>query len=458
MHDRTTRRAVLAALGAGTLAGCLDANGDDVNGDEPTPTDTSTSDHPEYDHPEPSDDPDWRPAEGSPLDADVEVEVLVENLEVPWDIAFGGDDLFITERTGRVLRLDNGEVAAVAEPADAIDAGAVHPDDEDTSPWWVAGGEGGTMGVATHPEYPDPSYVYVYYTAEADDEIVNRLARYDVSADDPADTREVLLDDVPAHNIHNGGRIAFGPDDNLWVLTGDASEEDSDDITNPRDPASLAGKVLRLTPDGHPAPDNPDFGDDADPRVFTIGHRNPQGIDWLPSGVPVITEHGPQARDEVSVLTPGGDYGWVDARGGPDDDSYGNYAESDFVSPLVNTGPGTTWAPSGATFYTGNAVPEWENRFLVGGLISQTIFVVTIAPNAADEPTADEGERYDEEWMDDAYQVTAHQVLDGELGRVRHVAQSPDGDLYAITSNRDGRAAGDFPTDRDDVLVRITST
>lgn len=451
-----TRRRALAAAGVALVAGCVgdDSGNDDTDGSTDTgDTDVGEVVADEYDHPTPTDDPDWRPAEGSPLDVDIETEVLVENLEIPWDITFTGNgELFMTERTGNVLRFDAGEVSAVASPADAIDAGAVEPG-TDERPWWVEGGEGGTLGIAAHPEYPDESYIYVYYTAGNGEATENRVVRYDVEASDPAETEEVILDGIPAANIHNGGRIAFGPDDNLWVCTGDAGEE-----ALARDLDSLAGKVLRVSSDGDPLSTNPDLG--GDPRIFTYGHRNPQGIDWLPDGVPVVTDHGPVARDEVHVLRVGGDYGWNEVRGGPGDSEWEAYADhEEFVPPVVHTGPGTTWAPTGATFYDGEDIPEWRNRYVVSGLVSQSVFVVTLTPPGIDLPPTDHDAAvlYDDDWLDEAYTATAHRVLEDELGRVRHVTQSPDGELYAITSNRDGRAEEPFPRASDDVLVRLTA-
>ena len=435
-----TRRQLLATTGMAIVAGCID--------DEET---APVSD--DYDHPMPGADPDWEPASGSPLAADVQAETLVENLEIPWDLAFTPNgNLFLTERTGTILRFDSGDLTEITRPADAIDAGAVEPGNDDR-PWWVEGGEGGTLGIATHPEFPDERYVYVYYTADGDDP-QNRVVRYDVESSEPGTTEEVIVDDIPANldpGVHNGGRIAFGPDDNLWICTGDAHEPE-----RARDLDSLAGKVLRVAPDGRPLESNPDL--DGDPRIFTFGHRNPQGIGWLPDGVPVVSEHGPNTRDELQILRPGEDYGWDDARGGPADEEWGSYTDHpEVVPPVVSTE--MTWAPTGLTFYTGDGVPDWHNRFIVAGLISQSLFVVTLAPPGVElPPTAANGaQRYDAEWLDDAYTATAHRVLRHELGRVRCVTQGPDGGLYAITSNRDGRASDPFPRERDDVLVRLTA-
>jgi glucose/arabinose dehydrogenase len=460
-RPRHARRRFLAAVGLAAVAGCASPGGDGSSddgessdsdgtdgGDATTPSDGTEG---EYDHPTPSADPEWEAPTGSPQ-VDLQVETLVENLAIPWDIAFTGEgQLYLTERTGRVVAVDSGEISAVARPQNAIDAGALEPG-SDKEPWWVKGGEGGTLGIALHPAFPDQEYVYVYYTA-ANGEPTNRVVRFDIGADDPAATEETLIDGIPANNFHNGGRVRAGPDGNLWVTTGDAGKPE-----RAQDPSFLGGKTLRITPEGNPAPSNPDLG--GDPRVFSYGHRNPQGIDWLPSGVPVATEHGPTNRDEVNVLLPGANYGWPVARGGPDDGEWDSYAAHDeFVPPLLNTGPSTGWAPTGATFYTGDDVPAWRNRLVVGGLISQSIWVVTLTPAGGEVPPLEgDARRYDADWLHPDYTATAHRFLQDELGRVRHVAQSPDGELYAITSNRDGRARGEFPRETDDVLVRLTTS
>ncbi|USZ69364.1 PQQ-dependent sugar dehydrogenase [Halorussus salilacus] len=435
----TSRRHFLAAAGATALAGC-----GKVEVGEPTP---------EYDYEVTHDeteweryDPDWEGPTDPPLPADVEVEVLVENLEIPWDLSFAPTgELFVTERTGRVHEFDGGDLQRIAAPDSVIDAEALSPGPDDEphwETWFVEGGEGGMLGVAVHPEYPDAPFVYVYFTAETDDGTVNRVVRYDIDADDPADTAEVLVDDIPADTVHNGGRIAFGPANYLWVTVGDAGDPDL-----AQDPDALPGSVLRLTPDGEPHPDNPDAGD---PRVFTYGHRNPQGIAWLPDARPLVTEHGPDGRDEVNLLRAGENYGWPEVR------TREEYSEDDaYAHPLVNTAE-ESWGICGCVFYTGETVPEWTNRLVVGTLIGQHVNVVTLNREGEGPPRDGDAEAYDDSWYDDALAATSHRTFEDVLGRVRHVEQGPDGHLYAITSNRDGRPRGDtFPRERDDVLVRL---
>ncbi|WP_336336478.1 PQQ-dependent sugar dehydrogenase [Haloarcula brevis] len=448
--DRSRRRylAALAGLGATGLAGCRGGSGD---GDTHTTTGTPTATPSpvraldrydvslDHERARPVDTA-WQAPTTSPAETPLATEPLVEDLEIPWDLSFAADGtLFLTERVGRVLSFADGTVRTVAEPAAAIDA------ESSDDGWWVTGGEGGTLGVAAHPAYPDPPVVYVYYTTTADDERFNRVVAMDVSAEDPAATESVVVDGIPGSKIHNGGRLTFGPENFLWITTGDAGVGDL-----AADVDSLGGKVLRVTPAGDPAPGNPDLG--GDPRVFTYGHRNPQGLAWLPDGAVVASEHGPTGRDELNRLEAGGDYGWPDIR------ERGEYlaAGPAVHRPLVNTGRSGGWAPSGSLFYTGDAVPSLRNRLLTGGLNGQRLLVTTVTPAGQPLPPGDDAEVYDADWTDDAYTATTHSLLADELGRIRHVEQGPDGGLYLVTSNRDGRAGAGFPRERDDVLVRVT--
>ncbi|MFC6717870.1 PQQ-dependent sugar dehydrogenase [Natrialbaceae archaeon GCM10025810] len=442
---RIPRRRVLesAAVGAAALtaafAGCpLVEDGRPEERELTTPVDAPDGEWP---------DPDWRPADGIPSEDDVEPTTVVSDLEIPWDLAFAGDEAFITERDGGVRRFD---AAALAEesgltPADGetVLAGEALPDR-------AASGEGGTLGVAPHPDYPDSPLVYIYYTAD-DGGLRNRVVRYDLETD----SLERILEGIPGASTHDGGRIAFGPDGRLWVLTGDAGNE-----SLAQDPGSLAGAVLRITADGEPAPDNPDWGDGSDPRTYTLGHRNPQGIDFTPAGAPLIAEHGPQSRDEVSLLRPGGNYGWDVVRGGPNDPKYAGYGEREKATPpLLNTGPDdATWAPSGIEFYDDGTIQAWRNRLFVAGLVSETLFAVSLEPSDNDGSGAagdDESIRFDADWLDDRFAVTARPLFDGEYGRLRTVETGPDGSPFLLTSNRDGRAQGAFPREDDDRIVRL---
>lgn len=398
---------------------------------EPYPYDVSVA------HDGPSEDVEWE-APTAPPSTEYEVEVLAENLAIPWDLSFApSGELFLTERVGRIRSFDGNELRTVVEPPDLVETEALEPGAE-TRSWLLEGGEGGLLGVAAHPTYPDPPLVYAYYTADTDEGWRNRVVAFDVTGD--ADPRGVI-EGIPAATYHNGGRLAVGPANHLWVTTGDADPR----IENPartRDPASPTGAVLRVTPSGDPA----SGGSDGDPRVYAYGHRNPQGVAWLPDGTPLVTDHGPGGGDEVSVLREGTSHGWPDVR---IDDGFGSYAGSDHPAPVAAA---PDWAPSGAVFYTGDDLPRLRNRLLVGTLLGQQVVALTLTGGRL----GDGYDRYyDGDGFDDAYRAASTTLLDDEVGRIRHLEQGPDGGLYAITSNRDGRAGEGFPTGRDDRLLRI---
>jgi glucose/arabinose dehydrogenase len=433
----TTRRRYLrragGALSLAALGGCA---GDAVDrtttpvGDE---LHDVTVDHDETAWP--AYDPGWTPPTAPPP-TDYEVEVLAENLAIPWDLSVApSGELFVSERIGRVSRYDGGELHAVAAPDDLIPTEATAPGTAERR-WQIRGGEGGLLGLAVHPSYPDPPLVYAYYTAEREGGRHNRVVAFDGRGEGGP---WPVIDGIPAHTFHNGGRLAFGPANYLWVTTGDA-DPGIETPERTRDPSSLAGSVLRVTPAGEPPAEG---GNAGDARVRTYGHRNPQGLAWLPDGTPLATEHGPGGGDEVSVLRTGGDYGWPEVRDG---DGFGAYAGTDYVPPVASA---ADWAPSGAVFYTGDELPGLRNRLLVGGLRSQRVVSVTLSHDSL-------GEGYDRyhDVAGSAYRAASTPLLEG-FGRIRTLEQGRDGELYAITSNRDGRARDGFPTARDDRLLRI---
>ncbi|MFC7071724.1 PQQ-dependent sugar dehydrogenase [Halovenus rubra] len=448
----TTRRRFLRAAGTlsvAAVAGCLSDSSDGSDGEE-MPTATGVGDKIPYDVGVQHDltawnqyDSDWAAPKTAPEPGSYEAEILAENLEIPWDIAFAPNgELFVTERTGRVVTVEQNGYKTVSEPESVVDAEALPPGSEEDS-WYVEGGEGGLLGIAVHPNYPDVPLVYTYFTTKSDDERINRVAAFDTSSDDSW----TIVDNIPGDSYHNGGRLTFGPENYLWVTAGDGDPA----LDNPEaiaDPGTLGGKILRLEPDGAAPQDNPDIGPDADPRVFTYGHRNPQGVAWFPDGTPIIAEHGPGGGDEVNVLRPGGNYGWPKAR---NSDGFESYKGTDYQRPVASA---SSWAPSGCLFYTGDSIPSLQGRLIVAGLISQQLIAFTITRDGS-RLTTDHEHRHAADWMDNDYHAASTPLLSDELGRIRHVEQGPDGGLYATTSNRDGRAGDGFPTERDDKLVRI---
>ena len=339
-----------------------------------------------------------------PSEQDVEVEVVATGLEVPWEIAFAPDGrIFVTERPGRVRVIEDGEL---------LDEPLLEPD-------VVPHGEGGMLGLALDPNFASNGYFYVKYTHRGPDGLTNRVSRFTADGNQAADEL-VLLDDIPADGIHNGGRVGFGPDGNLYITTGDAGEPDYS-----QDPDNVAGAILRIRPDGSIPEDNPFDGS----PVYSYGNRNPQGLAWHPeTGDLISTEHGERARDEINLIEPGANYGWPVVEGVA--------GHPDFVDPIIESGPDVTWAPSGATFYTGDALPEhWQGLFFFASLRGQHIHWMLL------EPPYENGEA-----------IQHGRLFHEEFGRIRAIAEGPDGYLYFTTSNRD---QWDVPRPNDDHIYRI---
>lgn len=336
-----------------------------------------------------------------------ELSALARHLDTVWEVAFSPDGrVFLTERPGRVR---------------VVDADGVLRADPWARPGVAEVGESGLMGLALHPDFPGTPYVYMSHTYEGDDgELRNRIVRMTDRDGQGTDTT-VLLDGIPGANIHDGSRVAFGPNGTLWVTTGDAAQ-----ASNAQDRDSLSGKILRMTPSGDPIPDHPFDGSRNARYVWTWGHRNPQGLAFRPGdGQAVISEHGPENHDEVNVLRRGANYGWPDARG-PRTDG-GRYTPA-----IWSSGPDGTVAPAGAAFVDAPGSPLHE-AFVFVTLKAAQVHVLELS----EDPT----------------EVLSEDVIfDGRWGRLRAAVWGPDEALYVSTSNKDGRGhAGPL----DDRVVRI---
>ena len=319
------------------------------------------------------------------------VEVVAMRLEAPWALAFGPDGrLFLTERPGRIRVIRDGRLEP--QPVATLPVAPV--------------GEGGLMGLALDPAFADTGHLYVCHTADRGGRLVNRVVRLTLRAGTAAGER-VLLDDLPGAAIHDGCRVKFGPDGKLYVTTGDAANPP---LAQRRD--SLAGKILRLNPDGSVPADNPVPGS----PLLTLGHRNPQGLAWHGSGRLLGAEHGPSGHDEINLILPGRNYGWPDVSGQGGDRRY--------AEPLLES-ERDTWAPSGIAILGAD--------LYVASLRGRRLLRVRLAA---------EGAR--------VAQVDA--LLDGTHGRLRDVVVGPDGALYVATSNRDGRGS---PAPEDDRILRV---
>ncbi|GBC70430.1 Aldose sugar dehydrogenase YliI [Candidatus Calditenuaceae archaeon HR02] len=336
------------------------------------------------------------------LEKDYVVETVKEGLIIPWEIDFiSGDEALITERPGRVvlLTLSTGRSQVLGE----IDVEHV--------------GEGGLLGL-THIE--PGSRPITYYTYRDGTLLYNRVQLWD-----SLEFKEgvVLLDRIPAAPVHDGGRVKTGPDARLYITTGDAANPESAQDLN-----STAGKILRIGIDGSIPSDNP-FKDSP---IYSYGHRNPQGISWRRGGEQLFaTEHGPSgemglvANDEVNRIVPGGNYGWPRV--------VGKQEVEGFMEPIYHSGS-ETWAPSGCTFYYGSDFPQWNDNLFFAALRGEHLHRLAVS---------EDGTRV----------VESEKLLYREYGRLRNVVQGPDGLLYVLTSNRDGRGS---VRPGDDKLLRLS--
>ena len=336
----------------------------------------------------------------------IEVTSYVTGLEAPWSLVFLPDGrAIVSERPGRLRLIAGGQLRAV--PLAVFDV--------------VNRGEGGLMGLALHPQFPREPFLYVMLTERTASGGINRVIRMRITGD-AASRDRVIVDAIPAGVNHNGGRIAFGPDGMLYIGTGENFQR-----ALAQDRANLGGKILRVTPDGAVPADNP-FPNSP---IYSLGHRNVQGLAWHPETRDLFTsEHGPSgegglgAYDEINVGRAGGNFGWPIVVGAP--------GRNGLIDPLV-AWPDTTTPPSGIAF--------WRGDLMVATLRSTTLVRIVLARDGAGWQAARV-----ERWF------VAQRGAAGAFGRLRDAVTGPDGALYVLTSNRDGRGT---PRPGDDRILRI---
>lgn len=331
------------------------------------------------------------------------VSIFSQGLEVPWSLIFlPNGDMLVTERIGRVRLiskdgiLKNKPVAVISEVKQI--------------------GEGGLLGIVLDPEFPTNNFIYLYFTYAGDgNDTLNRVVRYEwksgpTSSETSLGASKVIVDEIPGANNHNGGRIKFGPDDYLYISTGDAQEPSLSQDKN-----SLAGKILRVTRDGRVVDGNP-FGN----AVYSYGHRNPQGLAWDDKGNLWETEHGPSGifpnccQDELNKIEIGKNYGWPDI--------VGDEKNQRVISPVIHSGK-DVWAPGNVEFLDGS--------LYFTGLRGEALYRYNIQNKKLET------------------------FFKGEFGRLRDVVLGPDKMLYVTTSNRDGRGN---PNKGDDKILKINPT
>lgn len=340
-------------------------------------------------------------------DTPYSTEVFAQGLSVPWSMAFTDSGrMLLTERTGSLRQIVDGKL--FEKPLKVF---------EDVA----AEGEAGLMGLAVDPDYANNKYIYVSYAYESGSGMKVKVVRFRDEGDVLSDEK-VIFENIPAESYHAGCRIKFGPDGKLYVTTGDAGERE---LCQDKD--NLYGKILRINPDGTVPGDNPFPGN----PVWSYGHRNPQGIDWYPgTGIMYSTEHGPSGfdgpggGDEVNVIVRGGNYGWPEV-------SHEKSKEG-MISPVLVYTPAV--APADCMFYRSGAIEQFRNN----------LFIACLRGNAVIRVVVDEN--------DPGKVVSAEKINDIKYGRIREIAEGPDGSIYFSTSNRDGRGR---PAENDDRIFRI---
>lgn len=377
----------LFGLGAGAVGGLLvgcsggdptadpSASGSSADTAEPSPRASSAT---------PSETPSASPS--GPVEPDV-AGTVAENLDVPWGLVFlpGGDALLSERDTAKIKRVSpDGDVETLGTVSGVQAASGT--------------GEGGLLGLALDPD--DPDVLFAYLTSSED----NRVVRLDIS--DGVGKPDPILTGIPSSTHHNGGRLVFGPDGHLYVSTGEAERPG---IAQDRD--SLGGKILRITTSGKAVDGNP-----FDNRVFSYGHRNPQGLAFDADGRLWASEFGDKAVDELNLIEAGNNYGWPSAEG--------DSRSKAFTNPAVSWSPTSTSSPSGLAIVRGTA--------FIAALQGQCLFSSALDGTKAAKPKT---------WFAEDY------------GRLRTVVAAPDGSLWLTTSNTDGRQS---PGRDDDRILRVT--
>jgi len=320
------------------------------------------------------------------------VTIMAKNLDKPRAIAVSDDRIFVTEKDGFIRVIQDNVLLesplASLRPADVFD--------------------GGLLGIALHPDFSNNHYIYVFLTYNQDGNLWNKILRITESENKLSDA-ETIFDKIPGSSFTNGGFIKFGPDGKLYVGTGTVS--DSSHL--PQDIDSLSGKILRLNDDGTVPDDNP-FSDSP---VYSLGFRNPQGMTWDDNGNLYVAEIGPEKNDEINLIKAGKNYGW------PEQECSGN---EKFENAILCYDPSIE--PGGILFYSGDTL-DFESPFIMTSMRAANLYQLDFEEGLSSQKS----------------------ILSG-IGRVRDVVQGPDGSLYVITSNTDGKG---FPDVMDDRLLRI---
>ena len=323
-------------------------------------------------------------------DAQIEIRVLSTNLTQPWELIWGQDNfIWMTERDGKVSRVDplSGIVTVIA-----------------TIPDVVSRGEGGLLGMALHPNFNQSPEVFVAYNYTKAGNYLEKIVKYSYNGSaliNPA----IIIDDIPASNIHNGCRLLISSDLKLYITTGDAANQPSAQDLN-----SVSGKVLRINLDGSVPSDNP-FPNSA---VWSFGHRNAQGLVFANNKL-YSSEHGPNSDDEINLIQKKQNFGWPNVKGFCDENSEKTFCQpNNVIEPLYAWSP--TLAVSGLDYYNNNLIPQWKNSLILATLKDNGLYQLKLDISGSKIESVKE-------------------IFRGTYGRLRDVCVAPDGKIYVATGN-----------------------
>lgn len=350
---------------------------------------------------------------------------IVDRLEVPWDLKFAdGDVMLVSERnSGRIARISGGVATYFGgEGASQLQS------------MLAADGEAGLLGLAVSPTRPDDLYAYITRT---DGNAVVRMTMG--GSGEPLLSAPVdVVTGIPHAANHDGGRIAFGLDGYLYITTGDAAQPElAGDIR------SEAGKILRVVADGSSADGDPAPGNPFSSRVWSLGHRNVEGLAWTRDGRLFASEFGQDALDELNLIEPGGNYGWPlveGTTGAPDDPAPGSDEARALLGQVAGglTYPVAQWEPRDMS---PSGIAITDEAIYIAALRGERVWRVPLVP-VGSEAEVGAGTGLGE----------PHVLLD-DVGRVRHIEVGPDGALYVVSGNTDGRGS---ERSGDDRIIRIT--
>ena len=316
--------------------------------------------------------------------------VIASNLNFPWEILWGPDNLiWFTERGGKISRLN---------PATGTISPLLTINEVESN------GEGGLLGMALHPDFATTPHVFVVFNYDNGSGYKEKVVRYTYNGT-TLSSPSVIFDNITASNIHNGSRIAISSDLKLFISTGDAA--------NPalaQTESSPNGKIIRLNIDGTIPTDNPLAGN----PYWSWGHRNPQGLVFANNKL-YSSEHGPNNDDEINIIEKGRNYGWVNVQGFCDQSNEQSFCQSDnIVEPIRAWTP--TIATSGLDYYNHDLIPQWKNSLLLATLKNSRLYQLK---------------------LDDAFTgiTAANEYFTNEYGRMRDICISPQGKVYVCTSN-----------------------